>query len=329
MDKGHEMTDQILEELEERIADEYAIATRDMQKKVAEYFKQYEKGITEQKKLLDAGKITQKEYNDWVYRHTMMGKRWEAMRDVLAEDLERANEIAVKIARNKMADVYSLNANYAMYQIERDGMINTGFTLYNHDTAELLMKKQNIQLMPGPSARKAAKIAADKSMQWNRQKIQSAMLQGILQGEGPYDIAKRLRSVATMNYNASVRYARTMTTSAQNAGRYEAYHRATKLGVKLTIEWQATLDNRTRHDHRMMHGQRRNVDEPFLTPDGFKIFYPADCSGTSDAPQKEIWNCRCTLLSWVKGYEGDTVKDSPKMGGMSFAEWQKAKGKGA
>ena len=38
-----------------------------------------------------------------------------------------------------------------------------------------------------------------------------------------------------------------------------------------------------------------------------------------------IWNCRCTLLAWVKGYEGDTVKSSPKMGDMSFEEWQKAK----
>jgi hypothetical protein len=116
-----------------------------------------------------------------------------------------------------------------------------------------------------------------------------------------------------------------MTTSAQNAGRYEAYRRADRLGVDLVIEWQATLDDRTRHDHRLMHGQRTDVDKPFHTPDGFTIYYPADCTGDSDAPQKEIWNCRCTLLSWVKGFEGDTVKESDKMDGMSFEEWQEAK----
>ena len=57
---------------------------------------------------------------------------------------------------------------------------------------------------------------------------------------------------------------------------------------------------------------------------GEEILYPADSSGDSYALQGEIWNCRCTLLAWVKGFEGDTVKSSPKMGGMSFEEWQHA-----
>ena len=36
-------------------------------------------------------------------------------------------------------------------------------------------------------------------------------------------------------------------------------------------------------------------------------------------------NCRCTLLAWVKGHEGETVKDSPAMDGKSFEEWQNEK----
>ena len=326
-DRGHELTDEILNALEERIAEEYAAAVRDMEKKLEEYWKKFASGIAEQKKLLEAGKITEKEYNEWVYRHTMMGKQWEAMRDVLAEDLEHAKDIALKISRNTMADVYALNANYSTYQIEHDGKIDTGFTLYNHDAAEMLLEEQDLQLMPGPSTKKAAEIAADESMQWNRRKIQSALLQGIMQGEGVYELAERLRGVATMNYNASVRYARTMTTNIQNAGRYESFRRAKGLGVDLTIEWQATLDGRTRHDHRLMHGQRRKVDEPFYTPDGFRIMWPAQSMGPgySDIPQREIWNCRCTLLGQVKGFEFDTVKYSPKMGDMTFEEWLNAK----
>ena len=71
-------------------------------------------------------------------------------------------------------------------------------------------------------------------MQWNQKKIQSAVLQGVLQGEGPSAVAKRLMKVGEMNYSAAVRYARTMTTSAQNAGRYESYHRANRLGIPTT-----------------------------------------------------------------------------------------------
>lgn len=323
-DRGHELTDAELKKLERRIAREYKTAVKDMQVKLDKYLRQTEKQRQVQEALYKAGKITKEEYEGWCYRHTMMGKRWEQMRDVLASDMTHANQVALGITKGKMPDIFALNANYATFQIEQSGRIDTGFTLYNHDTAAYLLGDQR-QLMPKPSAKKAREIAANKDMQWNMKKIQSAVLQGVLQGEPPEAVARRLMDVGQMNYNSAVRYARTMTTSAQNAGRYEAFHRAKRLGVDLTIEWQATLDSRTRHEHRQMHGQRREVDEPFETPDGYTIMYPADCTGTSDAPQKEIWNCRCTLLAWVKGFERDTVKESPAMDGKTFEEWQNEK----
>lgn len=323
-DRGHILTETILAEIEDRCKEEYEIAAREMRKKYRDYMAAFEEGRKQQYALWQAGKISKEEYTNWVYRHTMIGKRWEKMADTLAADMQRTNEMALAIAQGRMPDVFALNGNYATYQIEHDGKIDTGFTLYNHDTAAYLMEDR--QLMPGPSSAKAAEIAADKTMQWNKRKIQSAVLQGVLQGESPYQIADRLRSVAEMNYHASVRYARTMTTSAQNAGRYESFHRADKLGVDLTLEWQATLDGRTRHTHRLLHGMRTTVDKPFVV-DGVKIMYPAQSAGpgASDIPQALIWNCRCTILAWVKGFEGDTVKSSPKMGKMTFEEWQHAK----
>ena len=323
-DLGHVLTDKELEALEKRIAEEYAKASRDMKRKYREYMAKFEDERQKKNQLWKDGKITKKEYTDFVYRKTMVGNRWKEMQQVLAADLQHADEMALGIARDKMPDIFALNANFGTYDIEHGGKIDTGFTLYNHDTAAYLMEDR--QLMPGPSTKKAKEIAADKSMQWNQRHIQSAVLQGVLQGESPYKVAERLTGVAQMGLNASIRYARTMTTSAQNAGRYESYRRAKNLGVDLTIEWQATLDGRTRHEHRMMHGQRRKVDEPFEL-DGVKILYPAQSSGagSSDIPQSMIWNCRCTLLAWVKGFEGDTVKSSPKMGEMSFEEWQHEK----
>lgn len=323
-DRGHELTETILAEIEGRCKEEYEIAAREMRKKYRDYMKQFEAGRKEQYELWKAGKITKKDYTDWVYRHTMMGKRWEQMANVLAADMHNANDIAHAIAAGQMPDIFALNANYATFQIEHDGRIDTGFTLYSHDTAAYLMQDQ--QLMPGPSTKKAAQIAANKDMQWNYRKIQSAVMQGVLQGESPYEVANRLTSVAQMNYNAAVRYARTMGTNAQNAGRYEGYHRAKDLGVDLKIEWSATLDSRTRHEHRLLDGQRREVGEPFEV-DGFKIMWPGQSSGpgSSDIPQELIWNCRCTLLAWVKGFEGETVKSSPKMGNMTYDEWKHAK----
>ena len=324
MDAGHEATEKLLEKLEKDVAREYKTAVDDMERKLTAYLEKTEEGRQVQEGLLKAGEITQKDFSDWCYRHSMVGKRWEQMRDTLAADMHHANEIALDIAKKAMPDVYALNANYGLYQIEQSGEIETGFTLYNHNTAKYLLGDMR-QLMPKPSARKAAQIAANKDMQWNKEKIQSAVLQGVLQGESPYKVAERLMEVGQMNYNSAVRYARTMTTSAQNAGRYQSYREADALGIDLTIEWEAVLDGRTRHAHREMHGQQTTVDEPFETPDGYTIYYPADCTGDSDAPQEEIWNCRCTLVAWVKGFEGATVKSSPAMGDMSFEEWQEAK----
>jgi len=326
-DRGHELTDELLKELESDIHDEYEQAVRDMQAKLSEYLETFAKQDAAQQELLKAGAITEEEYKSWAFRHKMIGKRWEEMRDVLAEDMHHTNEIAYALSEGRMPDVYALNMNYSTYEIEHGGRIDTGFTLYDHDTSEYLLLEHR-DLMPGPSTRKQKQIAANKDMQWNMKKIQSAVLQGVLQGESPYAVAKRLASVGQMNENASVRYARTMTTSAQNAGRYNAFRRAKDLGVDLTIEWSATLDGRTRHEHRMMHGQRREVDEPFEVS-GVKILYPAQAKlGGSNIPQELIWNCRCTLLSWVKGFEGETVKSSPAMGDMSFEEWQHAKERG-
>ena len=64
-DRGHELTDEILNKLEARIADEYAVATRDMKRKLREYMEKFKEDDKKQKALLKAGKITKKEYKDW------------------------------------------------------------------------------------------------------------------------------------------------------------------------------------------------------------------------------------------------------------------------
>jgi SPP1 gp7 family putative phage head morphogenesis protein len=321
-DIGHEQTDKLLAEMEKKVAHEYNQARKEVQAKLNKYMADFAEEDERKRKLLQEGKITKKDYQDWRLRKMAMGKRWEEMRDNLAQDYHNANNIARSIAQGYKPEVYALNHNYATYQVEHDGGIDSFYSMYDKQTVERLLREDQI-LMPDPSPQKAAKIAANKDMQWNKQQLQSALTQSILQGESIPQMARRIsQAVAVKNYNSAVRYARTMATSAQNAGRYDAYRRAKDMGIDLTIEWSATLDHRTRHDHRMMHGQRTTVDEPFLTPDGYRIYYPADCTGESNAPQKEIWNCRCTLLAWVKGFERDTVKESPKMGDMTFEEWQ-------
>lgn len=328
-DRGHQLTDQMLTDLEKRLHDEYEKAAKEIQLKLDDYMKRFRTKDKIWQKWVDKGVKTQEEYQEWRIGQLAMGERWEKMKDRIVSDQTNANRIARQITNREMPSIFALNANYAIYQAEHDARIDTSLTLYNREAVDRILREDPDLLLP-PGKKVSQQIKTKKAVRWEKQKIQSVMMQGIMQGESIPTIAARLsQEVEMMDFKAAVRNARTMATNAQNAGRYDAYERLQNNGVDLTLEWAATLDDRTRHEHRLMHGQRRDVGEPFVV-DGIEIMYPAqtgDFMGVreSDIPQSLIWNCRCTILAWVKGFEHDTIKESDKMGDMTFDEWLEAK----
>ena len=324
-DRGRELTDGMLADLEERIKAEYRQASKEVQRKLNDYLTSVAEQTEAQKALLKAGKITEKEFKDWEVRKLAMGKRWEELRDNLAQDYVNADKIARNMVNESKPDVYALNHNYMTYKIEHDAKVDTSYTLYDRNTVKRLMK-DDPDILPEPGKRVSQLIAEGKAERWNKQKIQSVMMQSILQGENINQIAGRLaRAVGDSDAKAAIRNARTMTTNAENAGRYDGMRRAKKMGIDCLAEWQATLDERTRTEHRYLHGQRQEIDTPFEVS-GVQIMYPADLGGKEyKVPQSMIWNCRCSIICQIKGFEVATVKYSPKMGDMTFEEWQKAK----
>lgn len=327
MDRGHELTDERIKEIEERLRREYEQAAKEIREKTDDYLRRFATKDKIWQKWVEDKKKTPEEYAKWRFGQIAVGKRWDELKERIANDQLNVNKIARNIIQHEMPDIFALNANYAGYQVEHDAKIDTTFTLYSRDTVDKILRDDPDLLLP-PGKKVSQAIQEGKAKRWEKQKIQSVMTQGILQGESIPNLASRLaKEVADSDYKAAVRNARTMSTNAQNAGRYDAYDRIKGNGVDLTLEWAATLDNRTRHEHRMMHGQRRDVGEPFEV-DGIKIMYPAQTGkfmGVSSVPQEMIWNCRCTILAWVKGFEHDTITKSDKMGKMSFEEWLEAK----
>ena len=191
MDKAHQMTDKIIEGMEKRLAREYKKANSEVAKKLREYLEKFAAEDKKQRGLLEAGEITAKDYSDWRFRHIMMNKRWSDMRETLAEDLHGVNNIAQNIARGGRADVYALNHNYAVYEMEHGSGIDTGLTLYNRDAVERMIKKDP-QMLPPPGKRVSKRIAEGKDSRYNNRQIQSVMTQGILQGESIPELARRL-----------------------------------------------------------------------------------------------------------------------------------------
>lgn len=309
VDIGAEQTDRLLEDLEKRLEKEYAQAYKEVEKKAADYFAKFEKKDKQKQAEVKAGKLTEKEYKQWRQNQMLTGKRWTDLRDQLAYDLTRTNQMAAAIVRGELNEVFAINVNYSEYLIENGMRTNYGFTLYDRETVANLVKNDP-EIIPW---KPEVDVPAD--LRWNRQMITSHITQGILQGESIPNLSKRLLKTVNNDKVAAVRTARTAVTSSQNAGRQMVYDRAKAMGLKLQKEWLATLDGRTRHEHGAVDGQRVPLDGKFNVG-GYKMEYPGDMS----APGHLVYNCRCTTVTVEP--EHITKGKEPR---MTYDEWQKSK----
>lgn len=321
-DYAHKLTDKQLAELEKRIAKLYKEAADELTDTVKAYFEQFEKRDAAMKEKLDAGEITEQQYKQWRLAQIGRGKRFEALRDKVAERYTDANATAVAYVNDATPGIYSLNRNYAAYKIEQVSD-KADFTLWDEQTVKRLIVEQP-DLMPYYPPKRALQRGID--LKYGKQQITASVTSSILQGKGISKISDDLQSrMQDMSRASAIRTARTAITAAQNAGRLDTYRAAQDIGIKLKKQWLATLDNRTRHAHAMLDGQTVDVDKPFKV-DGYEIMYPGD----SSAPGYLVYNCRCTQIAEVDGEDtssgGRRARD-PKtgksflVGDMTYAEW--------
>lgn len=304
-DPAHEQTEKLLEEIERRVRREYLRAYEETEDKLADYLRRFEAKDRMHAEAVRRGEETEEEYRRWRKGQILVGRRWREMADTLAEDYRNADRVAASIVNEHTPEVYALNHDYATFQVERGSRVDTSYTLYDRATVERLLRDQ-------PDLLPAAKVDGAKDLAWNRRHVVSAVTQGILQGESLPKVAQRLRTVAGMDFRASMRTARTTMTSAQNAGRTDAYRRAQGMGIQVRKQWLATLDRRTRHSHRRLDGEVVGLDEQFSNG----LRYPGDPSGAGS----EVYNCRCTLVPDLPGV--DDVPRNSKLGDMSYEEWK-------
>lgn len=313
-DWAEQQTDKLLNELEGKIVREYRQALKEAQEKYNAFVQRFIKEDEQKLKDVQTGKITQQQYVDWQLRKLSTDARGKAMVDMLAQDLALADQKALSIINGYMPEAYATNFNYATYDIERNTHINTSFTLYNRDTVERLLRDD-----PGLLPRRKVDIPADK--RWNRQHINSAITQGVLQGDSIPKIASRLQQVTDMDRRAAVRNARTMMTGAQNAGRMDAFGRAADLGIHIQKQWIATLDTRTRDSHAALDGEIKELDEKFTNG----LMEPGDPTGDP----AEVYNCRCTVLPYYPEYEDENVEryvEGTNIDGFyTYEEWANSK----
>ena len=295
MDKGHLTTDKLLLTMEKKLTAIYSRANKEVSEKMAEYLgglkdkeKQLQEAIKAAKSPEERAKA-EAAYKSFMENATLKNAHYNALAKSMAENLKNVNQTAMAYVNGQLPEVYALNYNAVGGDIS--GKVKGySFDLVDVPTVKTLATKDET-LLPYKT------VDGKKDVRWNTKQVNSEIMQGILQGESIPDISKRLTHVTEMNLTSAIRNARTATTSAENRGRMDSYHRAQDMGVQIVKVWMATNDERTREEHLELDGQEREIDEPFENSLG-EIMYPGD----PDADPANVYNCRCTMVTRVLGF---------------------------
>ena len=307
MDKAHEWTEEQINELVRKFKNVYKEAQVISTERLGEFLKQFDKQDLEKRKQVAAGKITESEYYEWRKKKILIGVQYYSTLKDMATAYNNADVLAMRYLNNSLPMILGANFDYGASEIFG---FNWSFRLYDQRTVARLIALEP-QLLPMPTVNKYA------NMDWYQKKLNSAVTQGILHGDSIPDIAKQLSSVTGSGMAAATRNARTAVTGAECAGRAESYRMAQEDGVRMKQAWAATLDGLTRHSHAAIDGEEIEVGGTFSN--GCR--YPGDPNG---APA-EVYNCRCTIVGRVKGYEKYHQRGkygNGKLGDESYDQWK-------
>lgn len=297
-EKSRAETDRRLSEMEDHLTEIYSRASRELDEKVLLYFAKFEAQDKRKAAQVAAGKLDPEDYVEWRKNKMLYGEQYKKFQESVTDQLAHINETALAYLNGEIPDVYVLNYNDMGTAISdavpRNVRAGTAFELTDAETVRILAT-EDATLIP----HKTLDIPKDK--RWNGKKMQSEVLQGIIQGESIPQMEKRLRGVTDMNQNSAIRNARTMVTSAENRGRLESMRRCrNSLGIVTRKHWLSSdQPGRTRDWHLPGAFAHLTVDddEPFVNELG-EIMYPGDPS----AAPANVYNCRCSLTAEIIGF---------------------------
>lgn len=324
-DLAHELTDAELTDLEKRIKSAYERAGAEIQRKADKFFADFKKeadrlyaAVTDAASAEERA-IAAKAYKDYLTRKLTQGRNITALREKLAADLSAVNQKTARDVASRMDSVFAFGHNYSAYRLEKELGLNLQYDLYDDEKVSGIVKEK-------PSAMRKPRIDTKKDIAWNVGLIAGAIASGILVGLPLVAIGAAISKVAEVNERSARANAEMSILHADDSGRADAYKHASDIGLDLQKQWVATLDDKTREEHRELDGQIVDIDEPFVV-DGIRIMEPRD----PDAPGYMVYGCRCDLAISVKGVgdldptyrvnniNGAVIKD------MTYREWEAAR----
>lgn len=139
---------------------------------------------------------------------------------------------------------------------------------------------------------------------------------GISMGLLYKDISRNIRNrTNNLNIGRSKVIAQTEGHRVGQQASYDCLKRSVKAGANVIKQWDSSLDNKVRDTHKMLDGQIRELDEPFVNMYGEEAIFPSDFGIA-----REDVNCRCVMLHrarWaLDENELNTLKERAKFYGL-------------
>ena len=192
---------------------------------------------------------------------------------------------------------YTLIDNY-LKDCYKDSHIGTLFDLQGQGVPLMLPLDQE-QMISAITLNSKLSAPLYNSLGFNidflKTSVRMEISRGIAQELSYQEIARNIKNTTNVDYNKTLRIAKTEGHRIQNESAYNVQKRAIEKGADIVKQWDSTLDGKTRPAHRALDGQIVGVDEYFKSESGYKALYPGDFGVPS-----EDCNCRCVLLQRAK-----------------------------
>ena len=189
---------------------------------------------------------------------------------------------------------YTLIDNY-LQDCYQNGHIGTLFDLQGQGVPLILPLDQE-QMISAITLNSKLSAPLYNSLGYNvdhlKTSVRAEISRGIAQELSYQEIARNVKNTTNVDYNKSLRIAKTEGHRIQCESAYNVQKRAKQKGANIVKQWDSTLDSRTRDSHRALDGEIVEVEEKFSNG----LLYPGDPNGTAG----EVINCRCALLQRAK-----------------------------
>ena len=279
--------DKAFQDMKKKLDGIYSRAEKEAQAKLEEYMKKSTELDVKKLELLNAGKITQEEYNKWRASRMMGAESYKRMVAQMSENILNANRTALAYVNDLLPEAYAVGYN----EIGSEPLKGISFNLVDRRTVRILTTSKKT-LLP------YIEVNGKKDERWNTKLLNSEILQGILQGESAKEVAKRLENVFGKNERGWLTNARTALNSAQNKGRFASYERLADDGVDMYKEWICSHDGHTRESHQDMPRGVGGEVVPYDQDFSNGLAYPCD----PDGEPEEVYNCRCSMAANIAGF---------------------------